>query len=243
MKSKESASTLIKTVRVTIIYQEGVKLNVLRRLLIGALIVIGAGWASFITYLYFFYNTGPQVPGALRREDQLNEFVLRFNQGTFLDKGAQIHRDEEGPYLGFRAPDFELADLNGKSVRLGDLRGRPILLNFWATWCPPCRKEKPELQAFAQEHGDKISVVGVNWNNTRDEAERFLSEYGVSYLNLLDTDGKIFVRYGLTGLPTSFFIDEEGIIRGKWLGSMTKADMVAAFQKTTRALDQENTSP
>ncbi|MCS6935975.1 MAG: TlpA family protein disulfide reductase [Candidatus Bipolaricaulota bacterium] len=215
----------------------------LRRLLIGMLIVIGMGWASLITYLYFFYDAGLQAPGALRREDQINEFVLRFNQGTFLDKNAQVRRDAEGPYLGFRAPDFELADLDGNYVRLSDLVGRPILLNFWASWCPPCRKEMPDLQAFAHEHGDKIAVVGVNWNDTRDEVERFLNEYGVSYLNLLDTNGKVFVRYGLTGLPTTFFIDEEGIIRGKWLGSLTKADIISAFQKTTRAFDETSRSP
>ncbi|MDW8141734.1 MAG: redoxin domain-containing protein, partial [Candidatus Bipolaricaulota bacterium] len=222
---------------------ERTRRNVLRKLLIGVLIVIAICWASLITYLYFFYNAGPQAPGALRREDQINEFVLKFNQGTFLDKNAQIHRDEEGPYLGFRAPDFELADLTGNYVRLSDLVGRPILLNFWASWCAPCRKEMPELQAFAHEYGDKIAVVGVNWNDAHDEVERFLNEYGVSYLNLLDTNGKVFVRYGLTGLPTTFFLDEEGIIRGKWLGSMTKTDILAAFQKTTRAFDEKSRSP
>lgn len=215
----------------------------LRRLLIGVLIVFTVGWAGAITYLYFFYNAGPQAPGALRREDQLNEFVLRFNQGTFLDKNAQVHPDSEGPYLGFRAPDFELTDLHGNNVRLSDLQGKPILLNFWASWCPPCRKEMPELQAFTHEYGDKILVVGVNWNDSRDEVERFLNEYGVSYLNLLDTNGKIFVRYGLTGLPTTFFIDEDGIVRGKWLGSITKADLIAAFRKTTRAFDETSQSP
>lgn len=215
----------------------------LKKLLVGALIVIGVGWGSFITYLYFFYDAGPQAPGALRREDQINEFVLKFNQGTFLDKDAQLHREEEGPYLGFRAPDFEIEDLDGHKVRLGDLRGKPILLNFWASWCPPCRKEMPDLQQFAQEYGARIHIVGINWNDAREDVQKFLAEYAVSYLNLLDTHGKTFVRYGLTGLPTTFFIDEAGMIRGKWLSSMTKADMVTAFQKTTRALDEESPSP
>lgn len=207
------------------------------KILVGVLILAGLGWIGFITYSYFFSITGPQTPGALRREDQINEFVLKFNQGIFLDKNAQIHFDEERPDLGVRAPDFELPTLDGKSVRLSALRGKPILLNFWASWCPPCRKEMPDLQEFFANYGDRIHVIGINWNDQAETVQEFLKQYGITYLNLLDTNGKIFVRYGLTGLPTSFFLDEEGIIRGKWLGSMSVADMVAAFKKTSRALD------
>lgn len=213
-----------------------------KKLFVGSVAILGVAWVSFITYLYFFYDAGPKAPGAMRREDQINEFVLKFNQGTFLDKNAPLHREAEGPYLGFRAPDFELEDLQNNKVRLSELRDKPILLNFWASWCPPCRKEMPDLQEFANAYREKIHVVGVNWNDQLEEVKKFLSEYGVTFINLLDTNGKIFVRYGLTGLPTSFFIDEAGIIRGKWLGSMTREDMLAAFRKTTRAFDQEGPS-
>ncbi len=208
-----------------------------KKLFVGVLVLAGLGWIGLITYSYFFYTPGPQTPGALRREDQINEFVLRFNQGIFLDKNAELHFDEERAALGFRAPDFELSDLNNQRVRLSALRGKPILLNFWASWCPPCRKEIPELQQFFSSYGDRISVIGINWNDQVETVREFLTRHGVTYINVLDTHGKVFVLYRLTGLPTSFFIDEEGIIRGQWLGSMSVADMVAAFQKTTRALD------
>lgn len=214
-----------------------------KKLFVGVLVLAGLGWIGLITYSYFFYNPGPQAPGALRREDQINEFVLKFRQGVFLDKNAELHFDEERPALGFRAPDFELQDMNGQSVRLSALRGKPVLLNFWASWCPPCRKEMPDLQEFFRQYGAKIHVIGINWNDQLSTVQEFLSQYGITYTNLLDTNGKIFVLYELTGLPTSFFIDEDGIIRGKWLGSMSVADMIRAFQKTTRALDSHESSP
>lgn len=211
-----------------------------KRLFVGVLVLAGLGWIGLITYSYFFYNPGPQTPGALRREDQINEFVLKFKQGAFLDKNAELHFEEERPALGFRAPDFELPDMNGQNVRLSALRGKPVLLNFWASWCPPCRKEMPDLQEFFTQYGDKIHVVGINWNDQLSTVQEFLHQYQITYTNLLDTNGKVFVLYELTGLPTSFFIDEDGIIRGKWLGSMSVADMIRAFQKTTRALDSHN---
>ncbi len=214
-----------------------ISLTMAQKLLVGVLILAGLGWIGLITYSYFFYDPGPQTPGALRREDRINEFVLKSNQGIFLDKEAQLHFDEERPAIGFRAPDFELQDLQGQNVRLSDLYGKPILLNFWASWCPPCRKEMPDLQEFFSRYGDKIHVIGINSNDHPQSVQEFLSQYGVTYTNLLDTQGKIFVLYKLTGLPTSFFIDENGIIRGKWLGSMSVADMITAFEKTTRALD------
>lgn len=211
----------------------------LQRLLVGVLVLAGLGWVGGITYLYFFYSPGPQTPGALRREDQVNEFVLKFKQGVFLDRNADIHLDEERPDLGFRAPDFELADLTARTVKLSELRGKPVLLNFWASWCPPCRKEMPDLQEFAEKYGAHIHVIGVNWNDQLQTVKEFLDQYRVTYTNLLDTNGKVIVRYGLTGLPTSFFIDEDGIIRGKWFGEMNTADMVAAFRKTSRAFEDQ----
>ncbi len=207
-----------------------------KRLFVALVVLAGLGWVGLITYSYFFYNPGPQTPGALRREDQVNEFVLKFRQGAFLDREAELHFDEERPALGFRAPDFELQDFNGQSVKLSALRGKPVLLNFWASWCPPCRKEMPDLQEFFTQYGEKIHVIGINWNDHPTIVQEFLDQYGITYTNLLDTNGKIFVLYELTGLPTSFFIDEDGIIRGKWLGSMSVADMITAFEKTTRAL-------
>ncbi len=206
-------------------------------MLVGILILAGLGWIGLITYSYFFYAPGPQSPGALRREDQINEFVLKFKQGVFLDRQAEVHFDEERPALGFHAPDFELEDLHGRKVTLSALRGKPVLLNFWASWCPPCRKEMPDLQQFATQYGSRIHVIGINWNDQPSAVQEFLNRYGITYTNLLDINGKVFVLYELTGLPTTFFIDEEGLIRGKWLGSMSVNDMIRAFEKTTRALD------
>jgi peroxiredoxin len=214
-----------------------------KKLFVGVLVLVGLGWIGLITYSYFFYDPGPQTPGALRREDQINEFVLKFKQGVFLDREANVHFDEERPALGFRAPDFELQDMNGQTVRLSALRGKPVFLNFWASWCPPCRKEMPDLQEFFSRYHEKIHVIGINWNDRLPTVQEFLNQYGITYTNLLDTNGEVFVLYELTGLPTSFFIDEDGIIRGQWLGAMGVADMIKAFEKTTRALDPQGGQP
>jgi len=135
---------------------------------------------------------------------------------------------------GFRAPDFAFEDLEGRVWRLSELKGKPVLLNFWATWCPPCRKEIPDLQAFHEQYGDRIVLLGINWGEDPEDVRAFLERYGATYTNLLDRDGLFFVKYQLTGLPTSYWIDEEGIIRGMWLGAMSLEDMVEGFRKTTR---------
>ncbi len=213
----------------------------LKKLLVAAVALLGIGITGLVTYSYFFLQRAPDSLAELRRRGEtasLNRsgLVLTFSRGTFLDKDAEVNAQITAPYPGYRAPDFAFEDLEGEVVRLSALRGKPVLLNFWATWCPPCRKEIPDLQKFHEQYGDRIVLLGINWGEDVEEVKRFLQRYGATYTNLLDRDGIFFVRYRLTGLPTSFWIDEEGIIRGMWLGAMSLEDMVEGFRKTTRAL-------
>jgi thiol-disulfide isomerase/thioredoxin len=212
----------------------------LKGILLAAAIALGLVVVGLSTYNYFFYRPGPASPSDVRGETAVltSPNVLVFSQGAFLDKRHQIHREAVAPALGYVAPDFELHDLTGNTVSLQSLRGKPVLLNFWSTWCPPCRKEMPDLQAFHATHGAKIHLVGINWGEELGEIKSFLNEYGVTYLNVIDENGKLFVLYQLSGLPTSYFLDEDGIIRGIWLGAMTAQDIVAAFEKTTRTLEE-----
>lgn len=211
------------------------KINLAKYGALGLVIVTGAAILGLVIYSYFEYDSGSYLPPI--SEVATSELVTRTSRGEYLDKRAEAHPEIEAPELGYRAPDLVLSDFEGHDVRLSRYRGTPVLLNFWATWCPPCRAEMPDLQAFHERYGGRIVVLGVNWNDDLSDARAFLEEYGVTYPNLIDRQGKAFVKYRLTGLPTSFWIDEQGVIRGVWYGAMTTATMVQGFERTTRALD------
>jgi cytochrome c biogenesis protein CcmG, thiol:disulfide interchange protein DsbE len=191
---------------------------VLARLVVAVLIAVGAIALGVISYAFF-----------TNRSD-LSRFALTSGRGVFLEDLTGL-KDETAPRLGYRAPDFELPDLEGQKVTLSALRGKPILLNFWATWCPPCRQEMPELQEFHRRYGDQIVLVGVNWGEDPKTVKAFLDRLGVSYRNLVDERGTAFVLYRLTGIPESFFIDPEGYIRGAWIGPLTAKEIVQGFER------------
>lgn len=125
------------------------------------------------------------------------------------------------PQEGFLAPDFALQDMNGQTVRLSDLRGQPVLLNLWASWCPPCKEEMPAMQnAFEiyAPQGFTILAVNTTFQDQRSSALRFAEESGLTFPILFDVDGTVSRQYHTRLMPTSFFIDQEGIIRRVVLG-------------------------
>ena len=140
---------------------------------------------------------------------------------------------EARPEVGYAAPDFTLTDLDGKQVKLSDLRGQVVYLNFWATWCPPCREEMPAIEAIHQEMGDRVKVLAVNVEGPRDEVSAFAREFGLSFQIALDTDLSVARRYQVRGIPVSLFIDKNGIIRAKFVGGLTKDRMAEAIGKAS----------
>ncbi len=125
---------------------------------------------------------------------------------------------------GFRAPSFSLATLDGKKVTLDGLRGRPVLINFWATWCPPCQAELPALQAASTRYaGDGLLVVGVDMAESQDTVAAFAQQLGLHFPLALDRDGKVTGQYGVRGLPTSIFVDRQGVVRSTYTGALTDA--------------------
>ncbi|MBT3188721.1 MAG: redoxin domain-containing protein [Anaerolineae bacterium] len=119
------------------------------------------------------------------------------------------------PQKGFLAPDFTLETLDGEAVTLSDLRGQAVLVNFWATWCPPCRAEMPAFQrAYAdyEEEGFIIVAVNATTQDNLTDIDAFITEYGLSFPIVLDNDGAVNQLYQVRSLPTSFFVDKEGII-------------------------------
>jgi len=123
------------------------------------------------------------------------------------------------PKVGSIAPPFELADPSGERVSLEGLRGKPLILNFWATWCPPCRAEMPDLQAFYERNREVgLVVIGIDHGEDAKAVNEF--EPRITYSVLLDKDKEVSRKYHIFGLPSSFFIDRDGIIRTVWPGFM-----------------------
>ncbi len=118
------------------------------------------------------------------------------------------------PLLGRPAPDFTLPDLDGQLVSLSDYRGRPVLLNFWASWCEPCKIEFPLFQAAREQHAaEGLEILGIIHDDSADAAAAFVEEEGSGWPALLDADDAVWNAYAGLGLPTTFFIDREGIVR------------------------------
>nr|WP_319216815.1 TlpA disulfide reductase family protein [uncultured Trichococcus sp.] len=137
---------------------------------------------------------------------------------------------QTGINIGQLAYDFELQDMDGNAVKLSDYRGKKVFLNFWASWCPPCKAEMPHLQAFSEEQEDTV-VLGVNVTNSEshpDNAAVFLEENAISFLNLYGTD-QVFAQYQVQSLPTSYLIGSDGKIYERIIGAVTKDILEAKF--------------
>jgi len=141
-----------------------------------------------------------------------------------------------GPQIGYTAPDFTLKDLNGNTVKLSDFRGKPVYLNFWASWCPPCKAEIPEIQEFYQLNKDKVTVLAVNitYNDNVSDVVNILKANNTNFPVLLDINAKSSVAdaYQVYGIPASFFIDKNGIIRATHAGGMTIVTLQEALKMT-----------
>ena len=135
------------------------------------------------------------------------------------------------------APAFSLPELAGGTVDLESYRGQVVLLNFWATWCEPCKREMPALEAAHQRYGDEgLAIIGVNLTddeqlrgNTQEEIRAFISQFNVTYRTALDMSGEVTNDYRVFPLPTSFFIDAQGQIRYVHVGELTLDDVSARF--------------
>ncbi|QBD81217.1 TlpA family protein disulfide reductase [Ktedonosporobacter rubrisoli] len=142
--------------------------------------------------------------------------------GSASDVGAV-----NSPLLGKQAPDFKLSALNQSKgdIRLSDFKGKPVIVNFWASWCEPCKREAPFLQkAWTQQLKAKgVVLLGVDGPENSKAALNFMQSQGMTYLNVQDTvDGSTAISFGTTKFPETYFIDRNGVVVGKWLGELNE---------------------
>lgn len=133
------------------------------------------------------------------------------------------------PVVGALAPDFTLPMLDGSTLRLSELRGQRVLLNFWATWCGPCREEMPAIEARYNQ-GD-FAVVAINFAESNQQVQGFLAEIGVELPVALDRDGAVQELYRVRGYPTSFLVDAQGVIRAFHIGELNVAQLDRYLQQ------------
>ncbi len=133
---------------------------------------------------------------------------------------------------GKLASDFTLEDLDGNSVRLSDLRGKVVFLNFWATTCPPCKAEMPDMESLYQKYkGLDVVLLGVNLGENENVVRQFVDQNSYSWTFLLDETGEVSNKYEIDNIPTSFFLDTDGIIRAVQVGRMSLETMESNLMK------------
>ena len=154
---------------------------------------------------------------------------------TATDPGATFYRisaETQGLNLGQRAPELggtnggnpvTLTDLDGRPLTLAALRGHPVWINFWATWCPPCQRETPNLRdAYAAHRADGLVLVAIDVQEDPSTVREYATRYGLSYPIGLDVTGAVFRTYLIFGLPSQYFIDRDGVIRGRYFGPLSR---------------------
>jgi peroxiredoxin len=154
------------------------------------------------------------------------------------NSGASTSGETAAPQQGFLAPDFELTDTSGESIRLSDLRGQAVLVNLWATWCPPCRAEMQSIEKIYNEYKDQgfvVLAVNMTYQDTPQKILPFVNEQGLTFPILLDETGDMADDYQLRSLPSSYFIGRDGIISEVVIGGpMAEALLRTRVEKILR---------
>jgi len=180
---------------------------------------------SAIGAFLWYADSGNELPLLGGRDSGAD--VATQTDGTFFSLESQGIKlgAASGPAakIGEPAPDFALLDLNGKVVRLSDFRGQTIVLNFWATWCAPCRREFPEfVEAYERNKDNGLVVIAVNIRENAGSVRRFAEDFGAKFPVVIDAEGTVATQYRVQGLPVTWFIDSQGVVRSEVIGLVTK---------------------
>ncbi len=141
------------------------------------------------------------------------------------------------PMTGYRAPSFSLPTFpDNKPISLADYQGKPLFINIWASWCPPCQAETPDLVKAYAKYGDKVQFIGVNLTSqdSLPDVTAFIEKYGIKYPIALDTKGTVAQQYQAVAIPTSFFVNRQGIIVERSVGAISPQVLEADLQKISQ---------
>jgi cytochrome c biogenesis protein CcmG/thiol:disulfide interchange protein DsbE len=151
--------------------------------------------------------------------------------GYGLSRGTDSTGSTSQP-VGTLAPDFRLPSLAGSDISLADYRGRPVFVYFWASWCLPCRDEAPVLETAWREFRDSgLVIIGINIQDSDDAASGFVQEYNMTFPVARDRDGRVYIDYGVYGVPESFFVGADGRIVQRWIGPLDLGQIRTSLEK------------
>lgn len=145
--------------------------------------------------------------------------------GTTACKTSPSEGVREAPEIGGIAPRFTLEDTQGNQISLSDHRGKVVLINFWATWCPPCKQEMPDIQSIYEQHSDNLAILAIDNDEPEDMVREFQENLGLTFNVLLDPAARVQTQYLIRSYPTSFFVDQTGMIKIVHIGLMTKPQL------------------
>jgi cytochrome c biogenesis protein CcmG, thiol:disulfide interchange protein DsbE len=156
-------------------------------------------------------------------------YTLYTPTSSSLGAGGRVNATGSKVYMGDRlAEDFTLETFDGEQVSLSDFEGQTVVINFWSSWCPPCRDEAPMLNQFHTETQDRDDVVLIGvaiWDRPEDSLD-FMRQHNLSFLNLADQRGSVLIDYGVYGVPETYFIGPDGTLAGKYRGPLESAEHI-----------------
>lgn len=144
----------------------------------------------------------------------------------FQNSSPDVVQAEVGTETGMKAPDFTLTNINDQEVSLSDYRGQKVFLNFWASWCPPCREEMPDMQKLHEEYDNQVVILAVNIGESKSTAANFMMQNNLDFPVLLDNNKSTAQNYLVRGIPTSYFLNQDGIIKEKVVGAVSYQKML-----------------
>lgn len=190
--------------------------------------------AASVLYKNLSKDVKPQGSGL--SANTYDEIVENNSQQNEIDETTSSNQQEEPEKM--MAPDFVMTDSNGTQVYLSDFIGKPIVLNFWASWCGPCKMEMPDFNEKYAELGDDIHFLMVNMTDgsreTVDVAKKFIEEQGYTFPVYFDTEMDAAITYGVTSLPTTYFIDAEGYVIAQAMGAIDGATLQTGIDMITK---------
>lgn len=194
-------------------------------LLVILLAVVGAIWMGGNKE-----ETGNKTPAVEAPEESTAQ------SEELTPSSPQESSDVEQPQKGFRAPNFKLKTLDGKTVELAKNGGKPSFINIWASWCPPCKVEMPHIQEAYEKYGERINFLMVNLTQSDDlnQMKEYLSSEGFTFPVLLDEKGEVANRYGVLSIPMTYAVDDQGVIVHKQMGAMSREQIFDLMEQLTK---------